>query len=153
MNALDDTSAMVLCSPGIYSGVKEDAFLSLIRRCRNRNSAAAFAEVVVEPFTSHATADVLSQNIPTCLYERSGTTSSRTSQPRTMPASSKSLIVMVPFDISSFMSSGHSTCHTIFGIWMLPDTTTPPDPIPHASVYSIMCGSPGSSSWMGVGCL
>ena len=152
LNALDEMSAMSFCSPGMCRGVNDDARRSRMRRWRKRRSAPAAFDVVVEPFWSQAIADVLSAKIPICLYSRDVNSSSVASHPRTMPASSKSLMVRMPLSKSARISLGHSYCQTTGGTVSLPDSMTPPEPSLQASVYSTMCGSFGISSWMGVGC-
>ena len=152
MKAREAMSAMSLCSPGMCNGVNEDARRSRMRRWRKRRSAPATEDVVVEPFLSQDMADVLSAKIPTCLYSKVVKSSSVASHPKTMPASSRSLIVRTPLSNRALMSVGHSYCHTTGGIVSFPDTMTPPEPNLHASVYSIMFGNFGISSWMGVGC-
>ena len=151
MNARDDMSAMSFCRPGMWIGMNDEARRSRMRRWRNRRSAPAATDVVVDPLVSHAIADVLSAKMPICLNSRDGKVSSATSQPNTIPASSRSLIVSEPLSKSARISSHHSCCHTMGGTSCVPDTMTPPAPNLHASVYSMMWGFFGTRRWMGVG--
>ena len=131
---------MALSFPAIFMGVSEDACLTRCRSESKRSSLAAAMDVEVLPLYAHATADVLSQNMPTCLKVRSGTTCSKTNQPSTRPASSRSLMVSLPCGFvaetsSCWMSRGHSYCHTQKGVASIPGVITPPAPNLHASVY------------------
>ena len=142
---------MSLSSPLIDSGMKEDACRWRMRRCKKRSRAAATCDVDVDPRRSHETAEVLSQKIPMCWCLRSVNRASMTSHPRTIPANSRSLIVMLPCNFASLISSGHSSFQTMYGTTRDPGTTTPPAPILHASVYFRMEGRSGTRSWIGVG--
>ena len=88
----------------------------LTRRYKRPRSLPAPMDVEVDPLNAHATAKVLSQNMATCLQQRSEITISNPSQPKTMPVSSRLLIVRSPFGLSAMikwalMSSGHSSGH------------------------------------------
>ena len=96
-------------------------------------------DVEVEPLNAQATAEVLSQNIAMFLQHKSSITISKPSQPSTIPASSRSLIVKSPSGFSAvtkraLISSGHSSCQTQYLDRSSPGVMTPPAPNPHASV-------------------
>ena len=78
---------------------------------------------------------------------------SKTNQPKTIPASSKSFIVNVPSSNNSIISFGHFCCHTVCGMCSSPGQMMPPAPSRHASVYWRNCGYCGTNSETGVGCL
>ena len=118
----------------MYNGSIDEACLVRCRNDRKRSSRAAAIDLLVLILVAQDTADVLSQNVPTWQNLRDEQRYSSTSQPMTIAASSKSLIVRMCFRIISLMSSGHSNCHTVFAIASRPGVTTPPPPIPHASV-------------------
>ena len=89
----------------------------------------------------HATLAVLSQCIPMCACWRCiGEMCSKTSHAKSSPASSRSLMVIVPFGFSCDtrfldISCGHLHLHTIgCGRCLVPSIHTPPTPFLEASV-------------------
>ena len=94
---------------------------------------------------AHATADVLSQNVPTCSCCRLIGWSSRASQLSMAPASSRSLMVMDPdgfWSVTScaWMSAGHSTCQINGCNGLSPLHHTPPAPNLQALLYPMYDG-------------
>lgn len=102
---------------------------------------------------AHATAGVLSQNIPTCECCRQiGLMFSRTSQARKTPAISRFEILIGPHLFAAetrfaLMSAGHSYRHTVGWMCLVPFIHTPPTPNLDASTYAMNHGvSPVISS-------
>ena len=140
LKAREGMSAISLSAPAMCIGNNDDAFRVRCLIARRRSRRPAMIDFDVVNLYVHATAEVLSQNMPMCLKTRSSHTYSNTIHPITIPASSRSLIVMVPFlfvDVTRLclMSSGHSYCHTQYCIGSSPGVITPPAPSAHASVY------------------
>ena len=73
---------------------------------------AAGIDFVAQPLCVQVTAAVLSQNMPTCLRARLEWVISRMRYPRSMAASSRSMMVMSPLVKRALIWGGHSYCHT-----------------------------------------
>ena len=104
-----------------------------------RSNLAAIADLEVRSFWAQATADVLSQKMPMCLYFKHIGNVSKSSQFSVAPANSRSFIVMVPVLLVEVtrlfcMSCGHSNCHSIGSMGDVPLVQIPPAPILHASL-------------------
>ena len=150
LKALELTSAILLSSPHIWIGMRDEVWRALCRRERKRRRRAAGIEVVELPLCVQLTDEVLSANIPTCLKARSCWITSKTSQPITIPASSRSFIES-KLPILSLICGGHSYCHTTCGNGARPGEVMPPHPKRHASVYCRKCGGWGSKRRTGDG--
>ena len=134
-------SAIVLSSPAMFKGVRLDACLACMRIPSIRRSRPATIDLDVLSLYAQATAEVLSQKIPMCLWVRSMFFwHSSTSQFRIAPANSRSFIVRVPFMLLNviscdLMSSGHSSCQRMGDRCDRPLVQTPPVPMPQESLY------------------
>ena len=93
LNVRDAVSAIMLLFLAMLTSRREDACRVCWQTARSRSSFAARIEVLLWPLKAQATAEVLSQNMPMCLNFNGISVCSRTSHPRTNPASSKSLMV------------------------------------------------------------
>ena len=122
LKALDGMLAMTLSLPVIFISSSDDACLMRCQMESKCSSLAAAMGVDALPLYAHATADVLSQNMPTCLNVRSATTCSRTSQPRTRPAThtAKPNIESLPHPYYSACSQFACIC-ILQEIWILGD--------------------------------
>eukprot|EP00957_Ditylum_brightwellii_P197566 15051170-Ditylum_brightwellii.AAC.1 len=61
-------SAMLLLCPGVLRGVREDAPDAWMHKPSTCRSRAAAIDLDVQSFTAQLTAEVLSQNMPICLF-------------------------------------------------------------------------------------
>eukprot|EP00957_Ditylum_brightwellii_P090349 6880489-Ditylum_brightwellii.AAC.1 len=110
-------SAMALSSPGMLSGVRDDAPDAMSRRLSMRNALAAGIDLDVRILAVQFTADVLSQNIPRCFALSVGWSYSRMRYPMTRLMSSRPFMKRSPSGLDgdlmrAFMSSGQAYCHT-----------------------------------------
>eukprot|EP00957_Ditylum_brightwellii_P182019 13867363-Ditylum_brightwellii.AAC.1 len=104
-------SAMSLSSPGMLSGVRDDAPDAISRRPSMRNALAAGMDLDVCILAVQLTAYILSQNIPRCFALSMGWSYSRMRYPMTRPMSSRSFMKRSPSGLDgdlmrAFMSSG-----------------------------------------------
>ena len=93
----DGTSAMSFNTPAMPSEWRGDALLTCIRMLSTRNRCDAMSDEELLSLYVHCTADALSQKIATerCLRDV-GVMCSSTSQCKSIPAISKSLMVISP---------------------------------------------------------
>jgi hypothetical protein len=91
LKALEAMSAIVLLSPGTWSGTRDDAWRICILSPRKRSRRPAGSDDELASFVAHDTAEVLSQNSPICLNFISFL-HSNASQANTIAANSKSFI-------------------------------------------------------------
>ena len=68
LNARDETSAILLSSPGMLRVVSGDDLDASTRRPMRRSNRAAGIDLDVRNLFAQLTAEVLSQYVPTCLY-------------------------------------------------------------------------------------
>eukprot|EP00957_Ditylum_brightwellii_P035233 2672018-Ditylum_brightwellii.AAC.1 len=61
-------SAMLFLCPGMLRGVREDVSDALMRKPSTCRSRAAAIDLDVQSFAAQLTAEVLSQNMPICLF-------------------------------------------------------------------------------------
>ena len=98
LNSRDGMSAIALYFHTILIGVRDDIFLSGCHNAMKISSMDAGIDVEVLPLYVHATADVLSQNIPMCLKVKSFMTYSSKIHPSNIPTNSRLFIVNPPFE-------------------------------------------------------
>ena len=140
MNSYDGMSAIALYYPEMLMGVREKALRLYCLSSKKRSGRAVGINVEVIPLYAHNTADVLSQNLPMWLNFRSPMIYSSTSDHKTSPANSRSLMVNFTFGFlsntsSCFMSMGHANCHTQGCMVYNTGVMTPPAPRLQSSVY------------------
>jgi len=144
-------------TPAIDRLCSGEDLVTCMRSARARMRWAAMVEAELLSLYVQLTADALSQKMAMDWCCRDiGDILSSTSQCRSMPAISRSLMVMTPSGLSldlkfEIMSVGSCNLHTVGVMLCTPSSQTPPIPVLHASTKPIKAGCCVDSSRMCVG--
>ena len=157
-NDLEGTSEIKLRLPSMWSVVRGQVLLVLIRRASACTKCSAISDLREASRFVHPTAGELSLNSATRFSCNGWHTASITNHRMRTPAISKSELVIVPLGFEndrtlSVTSFGHSQQKTVGMHGDVSPTTTPPTPWLDASTIPMKSGHPETSSLHHVGSL
>ena len=144
-NDLDGISEMALHFPSICRVVRGQVLLAFMRSASAWTKCSAITDLRDASLVTHATVDELSLKRATHFSCTESQTPSITSHRRSIPAISRSELVMLPVGfannfMSALISGGHSQRNTVGTHVESSPTTTPPTPWLEASTMPTKSG-------------